>query len=302
MATTRKRPRPEEETQVECPFTVTYPDSDKTKEKTRSYWIQPSRWIHMTRYKRFVLHNVRYSYGDFVFVANSSTVKRRKDPDGKMSDPDWVAKILEIRASDGSHVYARALLNTYERLSADKPHKSAPIKEEPKRLLSPNESGAVQTARHLTDMDHEKQQTSIELVVVENGEAVKTDHSMTGAVAFGTNSKNGGRPRKWEPSGPSKARPYEKLFEAVIRNNPFVIEIRDLRKNVTGKKEWTESIDCLSPDRDSISAARVSPRFTATSDQKPVAELHLSRTKNVHVCYAPKEAGYYYHSTAQAYG
>ncbi|RYP56568.1 hypothetical protein DL771_011747 [Monosporascus sp. 5C6A] len=419
MATARKRPRPDnDETQAGCPFTVTYPDSNETKKKARRrrqeseremprpmiqrspfsplgefkhpngtldrrYRIQPfQRWIKMTRYNSFVLKGVKYYNGDFIFVANSSTIKPQKNPHEafqlkKKSDYDWVARILEIRASDGNHVYARvywmywpgelpsgtqegkriiqgrqsyhgqdeliasnhmdvidvfsvtasatvnhwdenkdevqsalywrqaldvrnrklsvaqprcrckrpenpdksltlctneeckkwlhdrclvheALLNTYKRLGNDKPHKSAPIEEgqeegqeegeRPKRLLSPSESGVAQTAQHSIDVDPEEQQATIKLTVVENGEAVKTKHSMTGAVAFGTESKKGGRPRKWEPSGSSRARPYEGLFEAAIRGNvsPLVIEIRDLRENVTREeKEWTESIGCL---------------------------------------------------------
>ncbi|KAK5630088.1 hypothetical protein RRF57_005803 [Xylaria bambusicola] len=48
----------------------------------------------------------------FIFVANSSTIERQKNPgeprpSRQKSDDDWVARILEIRASDEHHVYAR---------------------------------------------------------------------------------------------------------------------------------------------------------------------------------------------------
>jgi hypothetical protein len=47
-------------------------------------------------------------------VANDATIERQKaaaNPDGtsqpRKSDDDWVARILEIRAADEHHVYAR---------------------------------------------------------------------------------------------------------------------------------------------------------------------------------------------------
>ncbi len=164
-----------------------------------------------------------------------------------------------------------ALLNTFKRLGTDKPHKPAPIKEEqeggdgPKRPLSPSESGAAQTAQQSIDVKPEEKQTTIKLADVEkNGGgggggsgaagggtgAVKAEDSMTVAVASSgtTESKKRGRPRKSEPNDPGTAKPYEGLFEAIIKNDvsPPVFEIKDLRENVTGgEKEWTESINCL---------------------------------------------------------
>ena len=50
----------------------------------------------------------------FIYVANESTIERQKAiankdqvTPRKKSDDDWVARILEIRASDEHHVYAR---------------------------------------------------------------------------------------------------------------------------------------------------------------------------------------------------
>lgn len=79
------------------------------------YAVEPAkRWSEMTRYNSFVLNGVKYYSEGFVYVANESTIDRQKAPvDGEQivpksrSDDDWVARILEIRASDEHHVYAR---------------------------------------------------------------------------------------------------------------------------------------------------------------------------------------------------
>ncbi|KAI1461716.1 hypothetical protein F4805DRAFT_242369 [Annulohypoxylon moriforme] len=151
MSTARKRPRPDmmEESQAECPFTVIHPNPDEKEKKTkrrrqesedhpqpkvllqaspfppmgkfkdpnntmdRHYQVQPyQKWMDMTRYNSFVLNGVKYWSEGFIFVANSSTIERQKNPGEalqprKKSDDDWVARILEIRASDEHHVYAR---------------------------------------------------------------------------------------------------------------------------------------------------------------------------------------------------
>ncbi|RYP36932.1 hypothetical protein DL767_003180 [Monosporascus sp. MG133] len=419
MATARKRPRPDvEETQAECPFTVIHPDPNEKQKKAkrrrqdsegqtpppkvllqpspfspmgkfkdpnntldRHYQVQPfQKWVDMTRYNSFVLNGVKYYSEGFIFVANSSTIERQKNPSEalqprKKSDDDWVARILEIRASDEHHVYARvywmywpdelpagtqegrrtiqgrqsyhgqneliasnhmdvinvvsvtaaatvnqwdetnedevqpalywrqafdvrsmelssaeprcrcnrpenpdkrligctngeckkwlhddclvheALLNTYKRLGTDKPHKPRPIKEEqengeePRRPLSPSESGAAQTAQQSIDVKPEDRRATIRLGDVEkNGSAAKIEESMTVAVASGTESKKRGRPRKSEPSDPGTAKPYEGLFEAFIMNdiNPPTLEIKDRRENVTGgEKRWMERINCI---------------------------------------------------------
>jgi hypothetical protein len=58
------------------------------------------------------VNSIKYYREDFVYVANESTVNHQKTTnDGKggykKSDVKWVARILEIRASDEHHVYAR---------------------------------------------------------------------------------------------------------------------------------------------------------------------------------------------------
>ncbi|KAJ9419703.1 hypothetical protein FOXG_07017 [Fusarium oxysporum f. sp. lycopersici 4287] len=77
------------------------------------YIVEPRKqWQSMTRYNSFVLNNVKYYSEGFVQVANELTIEQQKaQSDGKGSfeknNDDWVARILEIRASDEHHVYAR---------------------------------------------------------------------------------------------------------------------------------------------------------------------------------------------------
>ncbi|KAF9879771.1 ebs-bah-phd domain-containing protein [Colletotrichum karsti] len=83
------------------------------------YNVHPQKkWLDMTRYNSFVLNGTKYFSEGFIYVANDQTVQRQKaaaegvtDGDGPLkrskSDDDWVARILEIRASDEHHVYAR---------------------------------------------------------------------------------------------------------------------------------------------------------------------------------------------------
>ncbi|KAI1637933.1 hypothetical protein F4809DRAFT_640041 [Biscogniauxia mediterranea] len=415
MATARKRPRPDmEESQAECPFVVTHPDPNEKEKKSkrrkqepedhphpkillqaspfapmgkfkdpnntmdRHYQVQPyQRWMDMTRYNSFVLNGVKYWSEGFIFVANSSTIERQKNPGDalqprKKSDDDWVARILEIRASDEHHVYARvywmywpdelpagtqegkrtiqgrqsyhgvneliasnhmdvinvvsvtsaalvnqwdetneeevqqalywrqafdvrsmelssaelrckcnrpenpdkkligcvnekckkwlhddcliheALLRTYQQLGTDKPHTSAPVKEEEenangKRPLSPSESGAAQTAEQSIDVKPEDQ--TIKLADADNAlSTVTAEDPTTISASTAPKSKSRGRPRKSEPNDPNASKPYEGLFKAVIINDagPPLVEITDLRDNVTGgEKTWTEPLNCL---------------------------------------------------------
>ena len=61
-----------------------------------------------------IVNETKYYSEEFVLVANESTIEQHKAALGgpnvgpaKKSDSDWVACILEIRASDEHHVYAR---------------------------------------------------------------------------------------------------------------------------------------------------------------------------------------------------
>jgi hypothetical protein len=144
--TSRKRSRATaDKIHAECPFTITYVDSTpgaKQKqhrgkktiigiEKVKSivqqvqiqqfkfpypnvdihYTIQPGeKWFYMTRYASFVQEGTKYLTGDFAMVANEQSVKRQcteTETDTEHSNRDWIARILEIRASDAFHVYAR---------------------------------------------------------------------------------------------------------------------------------------------------------------------------------------------------
>ncbi|KAF4432398.1 hypothetical protein F53441_13835 [Fusarium austroafricanum] len=77
------------------------------------YTVGPGKkWQEMTPYKTVVYNGFRYSSEDFVHVANEQTIEQHKaQGDGKgtskKSNDGWVARILEIRASDQHHVYAR---------------------------------------------------------------------------------------------------------------------------------------------------------------------------------------------------
>jgi hypothetical protein len=104
------------------------------------YQVDPAkRWTDMTRYNSFVrkftplllscarrlrstfpltrcrtVNGIKYFSEGFIYVANDSSIERQKAVNNnepmqyrKKSDDDWVARILEIRASDEHHVYAR---------------------------------------------------------------------------------------------------------------------------------------------------------------------------------------------------
>ncbi|KAK0630063.1 hypothetical protein B0T17DRAFT_209059 [Bombardia bombarda] len=88
----------------------------KTFETMDVHWqVDPAKkWTDMTRYNSFVLNGIKYFSEGFIYVANDSSIERQKSVANsepmhprKKSDDDWVARILEIRASDEHHVYAR---------------------------------------------------------------------------------------------------------------------------------------------------------------------------------------------------
>ncbi|KAM0348435.1 hypothetical protein ACHAP4_010950 [Fusarium culmorum] len=77
------------------------------------YVVEPSeQWLGMTRYRNFQ-KGLTYTIGDFVIVANEQSIKRQrtenyvKDSNSTLHDDHWIAQILEIRALDSFHVYAR---------------------------------------------------------------------------------------------------------------------------------------------------------------------------------------------------
>lgn len=148
-----------------------------------------------------------------------------------------------------------ALLDTYKRLGTQKPHKAAPLKEEvdgdgPKRPLSPSESGAAQTTQQSIDVKPEEQKT-IKLSDVEHALPemnIDDDPTNIPVASGGSETKKRGRPRKSETGASDSSKPYQGLFDAVIRNDlsPAVVEITDLRQDVNdGEKSWTEPIKCL---------------------------------------------------------
>ncbi|KAL2133650.1 hypothetical protein VTI74DRAFT_1965 [Chaetomium olivicolor] len=133
-----------DDNRAECPFTVTIVDPNPKKRRRTGngaglsikqqispfvprgefrsydtmdlfYQVNPAtEWARMARYRKFILNGEEYSHGSFIYVAHESSIKLRKvindgEPMqcGKRSDLGWVAYILEIRASDIYHVYAR---------------------------------------------------------------------------------------------------------------------------------------------------------------------------------------------------
>ncbi|OAQ67503.1 bromo adjacent like protein [Purpureocillium lilacinum] len=80
-----------------------------------AYIVEPhKRWSDMTRYNTPSVNSVKYYNEDFVYVATDRAIAQHKTSDGgselhgllQLADC-WVAKILEIRARDQHHVYAR---------------------------------------------------------------------------------------------------------------------------------------------------------------------------------------------------
>lgn len=55
-----------------------------------------------------IVNGFKYCNDDFVYVANETTIERQKAT-GRTSEATdyWVARILEVRAADEHHVYAR---------------------------------------------------------------------------------------------------------------------------------------------------------------------------------------------------
>ncbi|KAG6018312.1 hypothetical protein E4U41_003976 [Claviceps citrina] len=81
-----------------------------------AYTVEPQKqWLEMTRYNSFVLNGYKYTHDEFVFIANDTTMELQKTTGGQNGDGTslpqttdfWVARILEVRASDELHVYAR---------------------------------------------------------------------------------------------------------------------------------------------------------------------------------------------------
>ncbi|KAK3500572.1 hypothetical protein B0T13DRAFT_224797 [Neurospora crassa] len=92
----------------------TYPNMDV------HYKVEPAKdWTDMTRYNSFVLNNVKYYAENFIYVANDLSIKKKDPKQGEKGpndeatapiqrrDTEWVARILEIRARDEHHVFAR---------------------------------------------------------------------------------------------------------------------------------------------------------------------------------------------------
>ncbi|KAJ6442476.1 hypothetical protein O9K51_03651 [Purpureocillium lavendulum] len=118
LSTKRKRKRDARET--EHGLLQRSPFEPKGKFSTHdtldlAYVVEPhKRWSDMTRYSSFILNSVKYYNEEFVYVATDRAIARQRainvdsEPHGLLQLTDcWVAKLLEIRARDQHHVYAR---------------------------------------------------------------------------------------------------------------------------------------------------------------------------------------------------
>ncbi|EWZ28451.1 uncharacterized protein FOBCDRAFT_251731 [Fusarium oxysporum Fo47] len=111
----RKRDGQNDDKRVQIQISPFFPTgSFKTHDTMDLYYtVEPGkRWQDMTRYNSFVLGGVKYYSEGFVRVANEVTIEQQKAQGAgkgiyKKSIDDWIARILEIRASDEHHVYAR---------------------------------------------------------------------------------------------------------------------------------------------------------------------------------------------------
>ncbi|KAH6874530.1 hypothetical protein B0T10DRAFT_204847 [Thelonectria olida] len=101
-------------------FVQQSPFEPKGKFKTHQtmdvfYTVEPCKeWLDMTRYRSFVLNGVKYYDNDFVYITNNAPIKQRKAKNKRpkqlksLQTADfWIARVLEIRASDEHHVFAR---------------------------------------------------------------------------------------------------------------------------------------------------------------------------------------------------
>ncbi|KAI8940035.1 hypothetical protein NX059_003757 [Plenodomus lindquistii] len=68
------------------------------------YWkIKPAReWESTQRYRKFTISGEEFEVNNFVFVERDP-----ESPGSQAPVPDWVAKVLEVRAGDAQHVFLR---------------------------------------------------------------------------------------------------------------------------------------------------------------------------------------------------
>ncbi|TDZ61879.1 Chromatin remodeling protein SHL [Colletotrichum trifolii] len=108
-----------------CPFVPTGWFNRKSAHECLDlqYNVLPEKtWLGMTRYNSFVLNGSKFFRESFVYVANGQSLESQKiGPETtaafhndslrglrkSRSGEDWVAFILDIRASDKQHVFAR---------------------------------------------------------------------------------------------------------------------------------------------------------------------------------------------------
>lgn len=153
-------------------------------------------------------------------------------------------------------------MRVWERLGADKPHKTPDVKDEKKeneatRPLSPVEPGTAAVASALpiqvkTDGEGETVKTSDTVAVKDStvgaqGSA-KTQNgrpSATQTLATETPARKGGRGRK-KADNDLNHKPYAGLFEATFVSESGTFEVKDLRTGIeVGQEKWNEETFCL---------------------------------------------------------
>lgn len=148
-------------------------------------------------------------------------------------------------------------MKVWERLGADKPHKTPDVKDEKKaneatRPLSPVEPGTTAVASALpiqvkTDREGQTVKTSDTVAVKDStvgaqGSA-KTQNGRPSATE--TPARKGGRGRK-KADNDLNHKPYAGLFEATFVSENGTFEVRDLRTGIEGGQEkWHEEAFCL---------------------------------------------------------
>ncbi|RAR06797.1 ebs-bah-phd domain-containing protein [Stemphylium lycopersici] len=79
-----------------------YPEAELSEVHVK---ISPALyWESTNRYRRFTINSEEFQVGQVVFVKNSEGARDKNSPDALQG---WLAKVLEVRAGDASHVYLR---------------------------------------------------------------------------------------------------------------------------------------------------------------------------------------------------
>ncbi|KAF3360274.1 hypothetical protein VdG1_01234 [Verticillium dahliae VDG1] len=213
------------------------------------YWVEPrDKWMAMTRYNSFVLNSAKYFSEGFIYISNgmasptNNQVKVDENGVRQRMPNEWVGRILEIRAADEHHVYARIYWMYWpEELpvqTKDDGKFVARAGRQPyhgvNELIASNHMDVINVVSVTAE-------AKVKQWFEENDDEIQDGLYWRQALDVRTLSLS--VPKRGKASA---ARPYEGLFEATLKVAENVVEIRDLRANVTGGvKVWTEPLVCL---------------------------------------------------------